>query len=371
MTDISGANVLFMTSRSKPAPGRLERRMLAAMEELVRAGANVSFICRPESLAADTARDLGASVAVYELDRKNIVRTRSRLRKYLKRNAFHLAHSTGFAADALLRSAASGLPVRIVNSYEASRLPLEEPERLRARLRLWQEAKAVRRADALVVDTSYTADRLRAAGIEADRIMVDPTSVSIERVLRQAEQPPDVALAAGPSIGYAGDLQPSRGLHTLIGAGRIIHMTRPEVIVIIAGEGPEEDNLALASAGGSARLVGRPSSVPAVLRRLDVCCFPSVLPGTPTTLVEAAALGRPIVAAAVPGIAELYEDSREIVLVPSGDAKALAEAAMALLDDPERAASLGEAARLRTIDEYSAAASVRRHMALYKRLLAG
>jgi glycosyltransferase involved in cell wall biosynthesis len=118
-------------------------------------------------------------------------------------------------------------------------------------------------------------------------------------------------------------------------------------------------------------LPGKVASVPAVLARLDVCCFPSTGPGVPTSLLEAAALGRPIVASRVPGIEDLFEDGKEVLLVPPDDADALAEAVAALLADPECATSMGERARLRTVDEYGSYAAVARYLELYKQLMTG
>ncbi|MDP2300365.1 MAG: glycosyltransferase, partial [Actinomycetota bacterium] len=100
------------------------------------------------------------------------------------------------------------------------------------------------------------------------------------------------------------------------------------------------------------------------------CVFPSSVPGIPTPLLEAAALGRPIVACDVDGIREMFADGVEIVLVPQGNAPALAEAVSALLDDPDHARALGKAARLRAIDDYSAAAATRRGLDFIRTLSA-
>jgi glycosyltransferase involved in cell wall biosynthesis len=120
---------------------------------------------------------------------------------------------------------------------------------------------------------------------------------------------------------------------------------------------------------GRIEFMGPVVSAPAVLASLDVCVFPVTEAGTPTSLLEAAALGQPIVASAVSGVADLFEDGAEISLVPPGDPAALARAVSRLLGEPERARQMGERARMRVIDEYSAAAAVERHLELYQRLM--
>jgi phenylacetate-CoA ligase len=144
----------------------------------------------------------------------------------------------------------------------------------------------------------------------------------------------------------------------------------PDARVVVAGEGPARLGLIPASMDGRIDLVGRVPSVPAVLAALDVCVFPSADPGIPTSLLEAAALGRPIVASDVMGIRGLLADGEEIVLVPKGDPVALAEAVCALLDDPERARARGRAARLRVIDDYPESALAARAVEMVRSLSA-
>jgi len=118
-------------------------------------------------------------------------------------------------------------------------------------------------------------------------------------------------------------------------------------------------------------LLEDPHSVPAILAALDVCVFPVLEPGMPTTLLEAAVLGRPIVASAVPGIGDLFVDGRQISIVPPDDPKALAAAIARLLDEPALAAEMASRAQRHALDYLSAEASVQRHLELYERLLSG
>jgi glycosyltransferase involved in cell wall biosynthesis len=77
----------------------------------------------------------------------------------------------------------------------------------------------------------------------------------------------------------------------------------------------------------------------------DIFVLPSLWEGLPFVLMEAAGLGKPIVATAVDGVPEILEDSRTGVLVPPGDPEALAAAVIRLLRDKDEAGRLAERAK--------------------------
>lgn len=365
----AGVSFVFLSSNGGPALGRIERRMLKVVSALRDGGADVHFICPPGSPSEQLAAEAGATVAGYRLTKSNYFRTRSRLRKYLMRYDPVVAHSTGFEADVILRMAAEELPVKVVNSVHCAAWPRRRTQRSSATLRQKLDAKTLGRVDVLTADCAWIADQLGAAGLSVRRVVLDPPSVDLARVWREADVPVELPHAEGPWIGYAGRLERSRGLETMLAAYPALHAAHPGLRIALAGEGPARPGLARAPHARAAWLPGKVASVPAVLAQLAVCCFPSSTPGVPTSLLEAAALGRPIVASGVPGVADLFTDGLELVLVPPGDPAAMAAAVDALLRDPERAARMGERARLRTIDEYASTAAVARYLNLYRSLI--
>lgn len=368
--DLDRSTFVFASSRRGATVGRVEGRLLRVMEALVERGASVHLICEPGGPLAAPAAAAGVVVALYRLDRLNFFRTRSRMRKYLLRYQPAVLHSTGLEADLLARMSARDLSVKVVNSVHLATWPPYGSTPLSRLVRRRLDAGTRGRADAFVVDREELAARLVAAGVASERVVVDHPSVDIARVASEAVPPASLpGRSAVPAVGYAGRLEHARGLDILPAVSDLLEARGRPARVMIAGEGPAVSRLVRAAAGGRVHLLGEVPSVPAVLAAFDVCCFPSSGPGTPTTLLEAAAIGRPLVATSVPGIAGLFAHDREALLVEPGDAMAFANAVASLLDDPERAARLGEAARLRTIDEYSSTAAVARHIALYRRLV--
>ena len=90
----------------------------------------------------------------------------------------------------------------------------------------------------------------------------------------------------------------------------------------------------------------------------------------PTVLLEAMAVGRPVVAAASGGIVDLVDDGVTGLLVPPGDPAALATALSTILDDPRRASAMGRAG-LERVRPFTASAVVGRLEELYDDLVAG
>lgn len=369
MCPLRNSTVLFVTSRVGHTLSRVERRWLPLMEALVAGQVRVMLVAAPAGPLVAPARALGVTIAPYRVDRFNIWISRNRLRAYLRRHEPTVALAAGYHADIPLRLAARELPVKVVSATHCGgrRYSGVGPITTWGRRRLERRTRS--RVDAFVVDCRDAAEAMIADGISSDRITVVAPGIDTGAVTREAALAFEMP-GTGPRVGYAGALERSRGLGTLAAAAPAIRARHPEVSVLVAGEGPARLGLLPAALDGRIELVGRPESVPAFLSALDVCVFPSSEPGIPTPLLEAAALGRPIVACDVPGISGLLADGTEIVLVPRGNAPALAEAIIGLLDDPERATKLGRAARMRMLDDYPAAAVARHGLELIRSLSA-
>jgi glycosyltransferase involved in cell wall biosynthesis len=91
--------------------------------------------------------------------------------------------------------------------------------------------------------------------------------------------------------------------------------------------------------------------------------------GTPVTLIEALAAGRPVVATRVGGVADVVDDGETGHLVRKGDTHALAERLALIAADPERAAAMGAEGRRRALERYAVERLVDDVDGLYRRLL--
>ena len=176
-------------------------------------------------------------------------------------------------------------------------------------------------------------------------------------------------------IGIVASLLPIKDHGTLLRAASILRNRWPDLRVVIVGAGPALPSLqALAETLGVrdvVRFAGLRPQVPSFHYLFDVSVLCSTSEGFPNTLVEAMAAGRPIVATDVGGVRDAVRHEENGLLVPAGDADAIAGAVDALLADTERARLMGGRGRTRAHDEFSAPVVIGSLERLYEQLLAG
>jgi glycosyltransferase involved in cell wall biosynthesis len=161
---------------------------------------------------------------------------------------------------------------------------------------------------------------------------------------------------AGPLIGVVAEMQPPKGLRSMIAAMPMILDARPEATLVIAGDGPErvdlEAEIADLGIGERVRLLGSIDGVAGLIGASDVYVQPGWSESFPYSVLEAMSLAAPIVATDVGGVGEAIEDGVTGRLVASKDPAALAAATLDLLADREPARRLGEAARERMMSSF-------------------
>jgi glycosyltransferase involved in cell wall biosynthesis len=168
-----------------------------------------------------------------------------------------------------------------------------------------------------------------------------------------------------------GTLHEVKGQHVLIAACRRLAQRGLDFRCDLVGDGPDRSRLERqargAGLGERVRFLGSLTrdQVAVRLRDADVAVVPSVptrdgrREGIPVALMEAAASGKPVVASRLSGIPEAIEDGAQGLLVPPGDAEALAGALAALAADPALRRRLGAAARDRMLREFDLASNAR------------
>lgn len=104
---------------------------------------------------------------------------------------------------------------------------------------------------------------------------------------------------------------------------------------------------------GNVEWWGWQDDVPTVISMSHIVCLPSYREGLPKILIEAASCGRPIVTTDVPGCREVVKDDYNGYLVPEKNAKALKDALLKLINDPEKRLEMGKASRKLAIEKFS------------------
>jgi glycosyltransferase involved in cell wall biosynthesis len=177
-------------------------------------------------------------------------------------------------------------------------------------------------------------------------------------------------------VGYVGWLIPIKGVTHLVDAMAEVVQRHPNSMLVLVGKGDEKgeeeiklkeqvENLGLAD---NVRLLGWRPDVDEIMGCFDLFVLPSLNEGMGRVLVEAMAVGLPIVASRVGGIPDLVKDGKNGLLVPPADASALGKAISDLLTDKEKRNRMGEAGKKMCLP-YSAEAMVEQIDDLYKDLL--
>ena len=121
---------------------------------------------------------------------------------------------------------------------------------------------------------------------------------------------------------------------------------------------------------GEVRFLGHRDDVPDVLAAADVFVFPSFSEGLGGAIIEAMALGLPIVASDLPAVREVVEEGGNALLVPPGSPGRLADAMRELIDDPARMEAFGARGREIFEERFTIERSVEQMVGLYERVVA-
>ncbi|MEQ1654313.1 MAG: glycosyltransferase [Nitrospira sp.] len=174
-------------------------------------------------------------------------------------------------------------------------------------------------------------------------------------------------------VGTVGALFPVKGQQFLVQGLKILRDQGLNVHLIILGEGDQREQLRAEAVGlgmqAYVHLLGFCDRVADALPEMDVFALPSLSEGLPLALLEAMAASRPVVATTVGGVPEVVIDGKTGMLVPPGDAGALADKLATVLGDQRLAAQLGSAARDAVRKDFSLALMLQRYQDLYRQCL--
>jgi glycosyltransferase involved in cell wall biosynthesis len=223
-------------------------------------------------------------------------------------------------------------------------------------------------------------------GEVASKILVMPDGIDVEhwnpavsgdRIRR------DLNLAADtPVVGFVARLDPWKGVEVFLRAAKRVSERAPQTQFLIVGDAPSgfeayrDEMVALAKSlglGNNVHFLGwryRLGDIPEVMAALTVLCHTPVQPEPfGLVVIEAMAVGCPVVAPRAGGPAETVADGSTGFLVPIGDAEAFANSLCQLTEDPARRQQMSLAARERAVGQYSSTRFAARLAEAYARVL--
>jgi glycosyltransferase involved in cell wall biosynthesis len=268
----------------------------------------------------------------------------------------------------------------VVNRAVAQRRPLIRTRHIAQAVRphaanRWLYRHATDRV--VTVSEAIRGQYLAAGLLDAARVSAMPGGADTERYRPQPADP-DLRERLGgipgvPLVGLVAGLRVMKGHGVALEAAARLHAAGMRIRLVFVGAGRHEgavrEAVARSGLAEQVSLVGFADDLPAVFAALDAVLYvPVESDGMSRVVFECLAAGRPLVASRVGVVAEVLEDDRHALLVPAGDAGALAATLGRLLGDPARAARLGVAGRGLVEARYSGARLAAALEELYARL---
>ena len=220
--------------------------------------------------------------------------------------------------------------------------------------------------------------RKEVEGAYGPRLRVSSTvfnGLDIEGIRSMADKAGRPDLPTERSVLFASRMLAWKGLADLFRAMRHLGPKAPTLYLTGSGNVDMWENYieSLGISGGRVRFLGSIPREDLVGLMKNVSCFvlPSYSESCPFSLMEAMALGTPIVATKVEGSMRMVDDGVSALLVPPGDHVALGNAILRLVDDPELGRNLARTALARAREDYTAERMCRETLAVYERVVAG
>ncbi|MDI6780844.1 MAG: glycosyltransferase [bacterium] len=212
-------------------------------------------------------------------------------------------------------------------------------------------------------------------GYQPDKAITIPNGIDVEewkfseelrkKIRKEMEIDDEIKV-----IGFAGRIDRQKGLEYLLDASlEIIKERKGKVRFLIVGEGNQLDSLKkMADKMGISEFyifTGFRNDIKATLSAMDIFAFPSLLEGMPNVVLEAMACERPVIGTEIDGTKEIIDNNYTGILIPPANSEIIQKEILRLLDDEDKAAKIGKAARKKMEEKFSIDAMVERYIEFY------
>lgn len=359
-------SLTVLHTESSSGWGGQENRTLQECLGLKKLGCRPVILCRPESKLGARAKAEGIAVYFHPLRGSYDMGAVWFLMRLIKKEHIDVI-STHSGTDSFVGAIAGRLSSRRPRIVRTRHLAL--PITSKATYSVFPHK--------VVAVSAYVRDYLvRGKGIPEGKVISIPTGVDLKRfdpdktpnTFRRSITSDEGALI----VGTVAILRRKKGHHVLLDAAPAILGEVPDAVFVFAGDGPQRENIEarIKSLGieKNVRLLGLRPDVPEVLKGIDLFVLPTLQEALGTSILEASAMGKAVVASSVGGVPEVVVNGQTGLLVPAEDAPALATAIIRLLKDRELRVNMGKNGRKLVEAEYSTVKMAEKMRSLYVEL---
>jgi glycosyltransferase involved in cell wall biosynthesis len=354
---------LHLNTESGMRGGEIQN--LALARRLAASGVEAVLLARTGSPLHRRAADEGLRALEWNPRGELDLLAAMRLRRLVKGGGFQIVHA--HTAHALTLALTAGAGLRGVHTVASRRVSFP----LRSRLSRWKYGAA----DAVVAVSDEIREGLIREGLDPRKVRTIHSGVDLDRFRglpsRQEARAESGVPEGAAVVGVVGALVPHKGHSVLIRALGGLRSAHPGLLLVLAGEGPLRESLEREASGHGlpVRFMGYVEEPAPLYAAMDLLVLPSLSgEGSPGAIKEAAAAGVPVISTDVGGAGAILRDGREALVVPPGDAGALAGAVRRLLEDGPLASELASKARER-VRLFSIEAMAGAHLALYREMV--
>ena len=349
-----------------------EQQTLYLTAELHARGFDTALVCRPGVELEERARRAGVPVHPVNMRGEWDLAAALAIRRILRGGGFHLVHGhTSHAHTMAVLASAFGRKARVVVSRRVDFSIHRHPFSLSG-------LKYRAGVDRYIAISRAVREQLVRDGVDGNKIRVVYSGVDLSRFKERDREGARRELGLGPKayvLGTVAHFARHKGLELLVEAFRAVREKIPAAHLLLVGHGERFEAVRgqakRTCPPGSVIFPGFRNDVPRILGAMDLFVMPSTREGLCTSILDALAARRPVVASAAGGIPEIITHGETGLLIPPGDKEALAGAVLELASSPETAAALAEAGRRRVEKDFSVKAMVEGVLQVYGELLEG
>ena len=346
-------------------------RTLSEARGISERGYRVILACQPESVLEKDAREF--SLEVLPLNMKKFFPALIGLLRCIRREKVDLISAHGYRDHILSVAAGIMTGIKVVRTKHNHKALKAGP---------FSRFIYGRLTDRIIAVSNYTKDNMVKSGLPLEHVTSIHTAINLkdlspqpknDELLKSFNVPLDF-----PVIGSVARLSDRKGMHFLLDAVKILSDEGRHFICFIVGGGGSSSQNKIEILQQRAQTLGIShclvftgwrEDASQILSLFDIFILPSLDEALGRSLLEAMALGKPVVASRVGGIPEAVDDGKTGILVPPQDAPALAKALAFMLDNPEKTEEMGREGRKRAEELFNEEKMIEKICSLYEELL--